>query len=133
MPVSGQFVRVIDVGVEGEELAIIEGDGIARTHLSAANGAQFRSFQTILLQNGAATIPLSHSSDSVYYVVDGEGEVLDIASGETQDLVTGSMVHIDAGDRYSLRASATSTLNIVGGPCPPDRDLDAYLTNQGTA
>jgi mannose-6-phosphate isomerase-like protein (cupin superfamily) len=130
MPTSLATVRVIDTASSGAELPIIEENGQARAVLWPGNGARFRSFQLISLLEGGSTRQLSHASDCVYYVIAGEGEIIDLATGEASALVEGSMVHIDAGDSYRLRSSKGAKL--VGGPCPPDPELYAALaTTEG--
>ena len=121
---SAGAVRVIDSAVEGRELPIIEGPGSARAVVGPHSGARFRSFQRIDLGPGGATIPLSHASDSVYYVIAGTGAIVDLASGEEHPLSEGTMVHIDAGDRYRF-TSASGDLKLLGGPCPAAPDVSA--------
>lgn len=130
MPTPLGTVRVIDTASSGAELPIIERNGQARAVLWPENGARFRSFQLISLLEDGSTQPLSHASDCVYYVIAGEGEIVDLASGEASPLTEGTMVHIDAGDSYRLRSATGARL--LGGPCPPDPALYAALaTTEG--
>jgi len=118
-------VRVIDTASSGAVLPIIAKNGEARAVLWPGNGAKFRSFQLISLSADGATEALRHASDCVYYVIAGEGEIVDLGSDAVSPLVEGTMVHIDAGDGYRLR-SATG-IRMLGGPCPPDPALYAAL------
>ncbi|MEF2070589.1 hypothetical protein [Consotaella aegiceratis] len=98
---------------------MVEGDGNARVVLWPGNGGRFRSFQVITMKDGAATVELQHATDCVYYAVSGNGDVVDLTTGERQALVEGAMVHIDAGDRYRIDAGDAG-IEVLGGPCPPD-------------
>ena len=103
-------------------------DGNAKLVLSPHNGASFRSFQLVSLAGGARTIELSHASDCVYYVIEGEGAVVDAASLARFDVAEGHMIHIDGGDRYRIEAG-TAGIKVIGGPCPPDPALYAGVTS----
>jgi mannose-6-phosphate isomerase-like protein (cupin superfamily) len=120
-------VRVIDSAVDCPEIPIVEGEGNAKLVLSRHNGASFRSFQLVSLEGGARTIELSHSSDCAYYVIEGEGSIVDATSLARFDLSEGHMVHIDVGDRYRIEAG-TAGIKVIGGPCPPDEALYAGMT-----
>jgi mannose-6-phosphate isomerase-like protein (cupin superfamily) len=119
-------VRVIDSAVGCPEIAIVEGEGNAKVVLSQHNGAAFRSFQLLSLQQNARTISLCHASDCVYYVIEGAGTIV-AAGGQGFDVGEGHMVHIDAGDRYSIEAGKGG-IKLIGGPCPADESLYAGLT-----
>ena len=118
-------VRVIDTSSNGVTIPIIEKNGEARAVLWPGNGSRFRSFQLISLFDGGATQALSYASDCVYYVVSGEGQIVDLGSDTVSPLAEGAMVHIDAGDTYRLRSD--TKVVILGGPCPPDPALYADL------
>jgi mannose-6-phosphate isomerase-like protein (cupin superfamily) len=115
-------VRVIDSAAGCPEIPIVEGEGNAKVVLSPHNGATFRSFQLVSLQQNARTIDLSHPSDCVYYVIAGEGAIVDAAGGSRYEVAEGHMVHIDAGDRYRIEAGAAG-IKVIGGPCPADTSL----------
>jgi mannose-6-phosphate isomerase-like protein (cupin superfamily) len=121
-------VRVIDSAVGCPDIPVVVGEGNAKLVLSPHNGASFRSFQLVSLKQGARTIDLGHASDCVYYVIEGEGVIVDAASLARFDLSEGHMVHIDAGDRYRIEAGAAG-IRVIGGPCPPDQSLGAGMTS----
>jgi len=125
MPTAVDTVRVIDTSSSGPVLPIIEKNGEARAVLWPGNGARFRSFQLISLTEDGSTEALRHASDCVYYVIAGEGEIVDLGSDEVSPLTEGAMVHIDAGDAYRLRSA--QGIRMLGGPCPPDPALYAAL------
>ncbi len=118
-------VRVLDSAADWPEIPILDGEGKAKVVMWPGNGARFRSFHLLSMKEGASTIPLSHESDCVYYIIGGVGVVVDLTTGERLPLVEGSMIHIDAGDRYRL--VATDGLCAIGGPCPPDDALYSDL------
>ena len=120
-------VRVIDSAAGCPEIPIVEGEGNAKVVLSPHNGATFRSFQLVSLQRNARTIDLSHASDAVYYVIAGEGAIVDAAGGSRYEVAEGHMVHIDAGDRYRIEAGVAG-IKVIGGPCPADASLYSSTT-----
>ncbi len=113
-------VRVIDSRGELPEVCIVEGTGWAKAIVWPGNGARYRTFQVIHLGAGSSTRSLDHPTDSVYYVMQGAGVVEDVKIKAQTTIVEGSMIHIDAGDHYRIRASETG-LELLGGPCPADQ------------
>jgi len=126
---STETVRVIDSAGACPEIPIVDGAGNAKVVLWPGNGAEFRTMQVIRLEDGAATIALTHPVDCVYYVAAGAGQIVDLATGAASDLAEGAMVHIDAGDGYKLRAAAGGDLTVLGGPCPADPGLYSQLAS----
>ncbi|MGV7030870.1 hypothetical protein [Methylobacterium symbioticum] len=120
-------VRVIDSAVDCPEIPIVTGGGNAHVVMWPGNGAIYRTFHLISLDLSGKTIPLQHSSDSVYYIVSGKGTVTDVAAGVVSELTEGAMVHIDRGDTYMFAADGISGMRLLGGPCPADPDLYATL------
>lgn len=114
-------IRIIALE-DGPELDIIAGEGSARAPIWPGMGAQLRSINLISLGAGAATIELRHPSEAVYYVTDGGGAAVDVDAGEVQDVHPGSMVHIDAGTGYVMRAGEAG-MALIGGPSPADPSL----------
>ncbi|HLG81920.1 MAG TPA: hypothetical protein VKY22_12955 [Bradyrhizobium sp.] len=109
---------------------MVVGEGNAKLVLSPHNGASFRSFQLVSLGENARTVDLSHASDCVYYVIEGEGAIVDAAQGRRFEVTEGHMVHIDAGDRYRIEAGGAG-IKVIGGPCPPDGPLPGGTTSSG--
>jgi mannose-6-phosphate isomerase-like protein (cupin superfamily) len=124
-------VRVVDSNTSTVMLNIIEGGGNAKVALWPGNGALYRSFQVLDLSPGSTTIALSHASDCVYYVIEGQGSIVDAATLAETPLAEGAMVHIDRGDAYRLKAAGSSGLRVLGGPCPPDPALYDYIQKGG--
>ncbi len=112
-------VRVIDSQGALPEVDIVDGAGWAKAVIWPGNGARYRTFQIINLGAGSSTRSLDHKTDSVYYVMRGAGTVEDVNARTDTEIVEGSMIHIDAGDRYRIKAHATG-LELLGGPCPAD-------------
>jgi hypothetical protein len=122
-------VQVIDTANVNKSLALIDGQGSARVVLWPGNGARFRTMQILDLAAHDRTIDLGHSNDCVYYVVLGAGWVRDLQKMSAEPLVEGSMVHIDAGDRYRLEAGSGG-MRVVGGPVPADPALYSSLGDE---
>jgi quercetin dioxygenase-like cupin family protein len=114
-------VVVLEGEGEGPELDIVEGAGSARAVVWPGMGAVDRSVHRIHLRDDARTITLSHPSEAVYYVVAGQGRVLDGAGAE-QALDEGSFVHVAPGSAYLLACDGEA-IELAGGPCPPDPAL----------
>lgn len=126
-PESLQTVRVVDSAVDCPSLPIIQGKGNAKVVIWPGNGARYRTFQVLDLEDGDRTADLSHPTDSVYYVAEGAGVVANPASGERWPLAEGAMVHIDRGDAYRFEAEGPAGMTLLGGPCPADEALYALI------
>ena len=123
MPGSGNAVTVIDSLREGcPTIPIVEGRGSARVVVWPGSGAVCRTFHYIDLLQRSSTVRLQHQGEGVYYVVKGEGHVIDVDTGARMALREGAMVHVGAGDAYRF-ATEEGTLTILGGPCPADASL----------
>ncbi len=117
------ILRVIDTASDCPEIPLVIGTGNAKVVMWPGNGAKYRTFHLVDLGPGAKTISLQHDNDSVYYVIDGSGAVVDLAAGDKMNLAEGAMVHIGAGDSYMFEAQPQVGLKILGGPCPADQRL----------
>lgn len=115
-------VRVLSADDACPPLPIIDGEGSARAVVWPGSGAEHRSMHLISLPEGGSTIPLRHRMEAVYYVVHGNGVVVDTDDGSENPLVEGSMVHVEPGTGYRLRAT-DGGIEVLGGPCPPDPAL----------
>lgn len=89
-------------------------------------GAELRSVHHISLSSKGRTIALEHPMEAVYYVMEGSATAVDLDSNTSQELIEGSMVHIDAGTAYRLQAGPAGA-EIIGGPCPADHRMYEHL------
>jgi mannose-6-phosphate isomerase-like protein (cupin superfamily) len=124
MTAAAGELQVLDAE-SGPELPIVEGAGSARAIVWPGTGARLRSMHRIRLEAGAGTVPLTHPSDAVYYVIAGAGSVEE-PGGDGRPLELGSMAHVDAGTTYRFRAGDAG-LDLIGGPAPADPALYAHL------
>jgi quercetin dioxygenase-like cupin family protein len=123
-----ESIQVVDAS-HSREIPIVDGVGNAKVVIWPGMGAHYRTFQVITLGEHSKTVQLRHpGSDAAYYVIKGQGRVLNVQTGESQELGEGGMVHIDADDGYQFIAGP-SGMRILGGPCPADASLYAGLTN----
>jgi mannose-6-phosphate isomerase-like protein (cupin superfamily) len=123
-----ESIQVIDAS-HSREIPIVDGIGNAKVVIWPGMGAHYRTLQVITLGEHSKTVQLCHpESDAAYYVIKGQGKVLNIQTGKSQDLGEGGMVHIDAKDGYQFIASS-SGMRIIGGPCPADASLYVGLTS----
>lgn len=128
----GNVVRVIDSAVDCPEIPLVDGQGNAKVILWPGNGAEFRSMHLFTLFQGDCSKILRHANDCVYYVVEGAGRIEGLDGADTQELVEGSIVHIDANDGYRVVAGDEG-IKYLGGPCPPDEALYKDLAVAGSA
>lgn len=125
----GGEIQILD-GSEGPELPIVDGAGMARAIVWPGVGARSRSLHRIWLEAGAGTVRLSHPSDAVYYVIEGDGTAADESAGSEHALRAGAMFHVDAGTAYRVRAGDDG-MQLVGGPAPADDALYESLGRAG--
>ena len=112
-------VQVLTADEACPELPIVEQGGTARAVVWPGTGAVHRSMHVISLDEGGRTKALTHPSDAVYHLCEGAASVTDPDTGHRQELVVGSMFHVDAGTAYQIESAAAGTV-LIGGPCPPD-------------
>jgi quercetin dioxygenase-like cupin family protein len=122
-------IAILD-GSSGPRLPIVQGGGEARAVVWPGTGARTRSLHHVWLSPGARTVPLSHPSEAVYYVVAGDGSVVDRSSGQTQPLRAGSMFHVDPETVY-VAEGGDAGMELVGGPAPADTSLYEGLEPEG--
>jgi len=127
----GDAVSIHDVLGDGPRLRIVDGPGDVRAVVWPGMGAAHRSIHRYSLDPGAATVPLEHPGEAVFYVQAGTGEVEDLAAGVAQPVRCSEMVHVDAGTRYRFRCTGMEPLVLLGGPAPPDPNLYAHLGDKG--
>lgn len=118
-------VQVIRADDSCPIIPIVDGQGEARAVIWPGSGARQRSMHRIVLGADAATIRLQHPMEAAYYVVRGSGVVSD-DTGAAQDLREGSMIHVNDGSAYRIRAGAGG-MEVIGGPCPADKTWYASL------
>lgn len=118
-------VQVIRADGTCPMVPILDGPGEARAVIWPGTGARQRSLHRIVLEAGAATIRLQHPMEAAYYVVRGSGVVAD-DDGAAQDLREGSMIHVNDGSAYRIRAGGEG-MEVIGGPCPADERWYANL------
>ena len=119
-------VQVVAVDDRCPILPIVEGDGAARAVIWPGMGAEARSMHRITLNPGARTERLRHPMEAVYYVISGVASVHDGANGTSEQLRPGSMAFVEPNTVYVLSAGR-ERVDLVGGPCPPDRSLYQHL------
>jgi quercetin dioxygenase-like cupin family protein len=124
-----QRVVVLDAS-EGAAVEIVDEGGRAHAIVWPGMGARLRSMQRISLEPKGRTVPMTHPSEAVYYVISGSGIVRDGSNASTETLVEGSMAHVDPGTPYVLCAGSEG-LELVGGPAPADPALYESLGREG--
>jgi len=125
-PVLPLEVRVLADDETCPDLPIIEAGGRAWAVAWPGVGAHLRSMHRVSLQPDGNTVPLRHPMESVYYVLEGAAVATDLDLRQDHKLSAGSMILIDPGTRYVLRATEAGA-EIVGGPCPPDPGMYVHI------
>jgi mannose-6-phosphate isomerase-like protein (cupin superfamily) len=121
-----EAVQVVDCDEACPRLPIVDGEGIARAVIWPGAGARLRSMHLIRLGSQARTIEMTHPMEAVYYVISGAVLATDVSTRSTQRAVDGSMILVEPGTPYLLRAEGAA-VEMVGGPCPPDRAIYDHL------
>jgi hypothetical protein len=111
-------------------LSLVDGEGDARAVAWPGVGSKLRSMARIRLAATSRTKALKHPMEAVYYVIGGEGQVIDADTACGQPLIPGSMAHIEPDTRYAFVAGDAG-MELIGGPCPPDPALYQELGAQG--
>jgi quercetin dioxygenase-like cupin family protein len=73
----------------------------------------------VILESGEANVPHTHAdSEDTIFILSGRCRVRDFTHDVTLEAEADSVVHIPAGIQHAL--TATTRLESVGGPVPPD-------------
>lgn len=108
-------LQVIPPDRWGPDCGLLEG-GTWREIVGPGVGAVRRGLYDLRFRDAGRSVPLTHPTEAVYYVVSGTGSVVAEADGSVRPLDEGAMVHVRPGTPYRLRGSAGT--RVVGGPCP---------------
>lgn len=119
-------IRILKDDDNCPDLPIVEHGGQARAVVWPGVGARLRSFHRISLGPRGKTLALAHPMEAVYYVIQGTASVVDPTEVHREELVLGSIVHIEPDTDYVFEAGSEGT-EIIGGPCPPDPRMYTHL------
>ncbi len=120
-------VQVLKGAESSTVVPLVRSGGSAIAVVWPGVGSEHRSMHVVSLVGGGRTVDLLHPSESVYYMKSGGASVVDLESGESQDLTEGSMVHVDPDTPHAFEAGEEGC-EFVGGPCPPDPAVYGSLT-----
>ncbi len=126
MTEASDGVQILTLDERCPALDLVEQGGTAVALVWPGTGAAQRSMHHIALDAGGRTQALRHQGEAVYYVKSGAGTVTDPADGSANDLIEGSMIHIEPDTGYQFHAG-TGGMTLLGGPCPVDPALYAHL------
>ena len=112
-------ITVVRLDRDALDLPLAAAGGRVRALLWPGMGARERSLCHFDLPQGFASAEFRHPYEAVYYVVRGEGQVVDVDSGTAHQVRAGQMIYLTPNQGYRLGGPAV----FVGGPCPPDPAL----------
>jgi len=122
--------RILESDETCPRLSLINGEGVARAVAWPGVGSKLRSMARIQLAAVSRTNAMNHPMEAVYYIISGDGQVVDSDAASSQPLIRGSMAHIEPGTTYTFVAGAAG-MELIGGPCPPDPALYRELGSPG--
>ncbi len=112
-------VRVLDAEREGVPVPMISKQ--ARLVVWPGSGAEVATMNLVVLEPGEENQPHAHEgSDDTIAILEGEGSIDDLASGETHGFSAGDVVFVRAGVPHKVKADRGVRIVSAGGPCPPD-------------
>lgn len=108
------IVRRLDE-VEGGEREVRESNWTSRRLLLAEDKLGFSMHDTIL-HAGSETPMWYRNHVEAVYCIEGEGEIVDLASGERHGIAPGTIYALDQHDRHVLRARTRLRMVCVFNP-----------------
>jgi len=115
-------IFVLDTERDGRPVRL--GPGVEATVVvDGAAGAKHGVMVRLRLEEGqgyVSTVP--EGAEDTWYVIEGRGEVVDLATGRRQAVEPRCVIAIDPGSRVAIRAGGGPML-LVGGPTPPGTPL----------
>ncbi len=119
---EGKPPRLFDADVEGVPLPVIGKQ--VRLVVWPGVGAEVATMNFAILEPGERNTPHAHAaSDDVIAILEGEGSIDNLDTGETHAFSAGDVVFVRAGVRHMVKCDRGVPIVSVGGPCPPDRDM----------
>lgn len=115
-------IRIFQAGQDGRRTTL--GPGVA-ADVIVEGGGEVRHSVMVRLRLDAgrgyvADIP--PGAEDAWYVIEGRGEVEDLATGRRQAVGPRCLIAIEPGSRVAIRAGA-GPMVLVGGPTPPGTPL----------
>ncbi|MGH8792381.1 MAG: ectoine synthase [Stackebrandtia sp.] len=108
--------------VLGNDRDVSEGNWRSRRLILANDKVGFSLHDTVLYAGTETTMCYANHFEAVY-VIEGEGELIDIESGKKHDLSPGSMYLLDGHERHTLRAHTDLRTVCVFNPPVTGREV----------
>lgn len=110
---------------EGRELVVCDGQITTVRFLVKEDGAGF-TVSDVHVDEGTETVLWYKHHQEANYVLEGEGIVEDLGTGETHDLRPGVMLIVGPADRHRVRAkTAMRIISVFNPPLIGDERHDA--------
>lgn len=108
---------------------MVVGPGVeANVIVDGGGGVRHSVLVLLRLEAGRGYVStLPAGSEDAWYVVEGRGRVVDLATGRSEPIEPRCVVAIEPGSRVAIRAGDGPML-LVGGPTPPGTPLGVAET-----
>lgn len=115
-------IRIFEPERDGRRVVI--GPGVEANVIVDGGGDVRHSVMVLLrLEAGRGYVSsVPHGAEDAWYVIEGRGHVMDLATGRGEPLEPKCLVAIDPGSRVAIRAG-DEPMVLVGGPTPPGTPL----------
>ena len=123
-------IKVLDPEKNFKLLPYTEGKGVAKAIIWPGMGAKLGSMHYFVMAPGARNVPHKHpEAEDMFYVVQGQGVVIDFDQGKEYPFKKGDFVFIPAGITHAVRSDGPEDFISVGGPSPADEAM--YVHEKG--
>lgn len=116
-------IKVLDA--DRDFIAVTPAPGVrVRYIVHPGVGARHAVMTLIEMDPGSEDVPHRHPvAEDVLYVVEGEGVAVDLDLGVEWPVEAGCVISVEPGTRHTIRATGAGRLVLLGGPCPPEREV----------
>ena len=120
-------IRIFEPERDGRRVVV--GPGVeANVIVDGGGGVRHSVLVLLRLEAGRGYVStLPAGSEDAWYVIEGRGRVVDLATGRTEPIEPRCVVAIEPGSRVAIRAGDGPML-LVGGPTPPGTPLGVAET-----
>lgn len=119
---AGGKLRLFHRDRPSKRMPMISSD--ARLVVWPGVGAETANMNYVRLAPGEENVPHAHAeSEDTIVILSGRGSVDDLTNGRTLEFEEGDVIHVPPGVEHRVKADRGSSVESVGGPCPPDQAM----------